>query len=200
MSCSRSWVPDEPASTVRGAVPAAIHHEPGLLLNMLNRIPDGFDIARLATIPRGDAALALGTSSVVDANPYLAPYRHFRDHPFKGTLGFPGFPGFDPTAPHELLLLSTRGQTVARTTVLDLETTHPDRRDREHPVRGRAADPASMRSTFWVQELAPDDAGTVELQPTPQRRRRTWPRTEQGRRADTASAVVATPVGRWRAT
>ena len=40
----------------------AIHHEPGLFLNMLNRIPDGSDIARLATIPHGDAALALGKS------------------------------------------------------------------------------------------------------------------------------------------
>ncbi len=177
-------VTDEPASTVRGAVPAAIHHEPGLFLNMLNRIPDGFDVARLATIPHGDAALALGTSSVVDglapvrpasglpvgvdpdvdANPYLAPYKHFRDHPFTGTVGFPGFPGFDPTAPHELLLLATQGQTVTRTTVLDLDTTHPTGGIKNIPFVVKQADAASMRSTFWIQELAPDGAGTVGLQ------------------------------------
>ena len=127
-------VVDEPASTVTGAPGAAIHHEPGLFLNMLNRIPDGFDIARLATIPHGDAALALGKSSRVNGlapikavdglpigvnhdlvnNPYLAPYKHFHDHPFKGNVGFAGFPGFDPTAPHLLLQLANNGLNVTR--------------------------------------------------------------------------------------
>ena len=44
-------VVDEPASTVTGAPGAAIHHEPGLFLNMLDEIPDGFDIARLGHHP-----------------------------------------------------------------------------------------------------------------------------------------------------
>ena len=55
-------VVDRPASTVAGAPGAAIHHEPGLFLNMLNETDGGPTIARLATIPHGDAVLALGTS------------------------------------------------------------------------------------------------------------------------------------------
>jgi hypothetical protein len=177
-------VVDEPASTVTGAPGAAIHHEPGLFLNMLNRIPDGFDIARLATIPHGDAALALGKSSHVTGlapipavdglpigvrhdvvnNPYLAPYKHFHDNPFKGTVGFPGFPGFDPTAPHLLLQLANNGLNVTRTTVLELDTANPTGGIKNIPFVVKQADAGSMKSTFWIQELAPDADGNVELQ------------------------------------
>jgi hypothetical protein len=177
-------VVDEPVSTVTGQPGAAIHHEPGLFLNMLNRIPDGFDVARLATIPHGDAVLALGTSTQttglapirpvnglplgvtqnVDTNPYLAPYKHFHDNPFKGTVTFPGFPGFDPTAPHLLLDLANQGLDVTRTTVLDLDTSNPTGGIKNIPFVVKQADAASMRSTFFIHELAPDADGTVALQ------------------------------------
>jgi hypothetical protein len=176
-------VVDEPASTVTGVPGAAIHHEPGLFLNMLNRIPDGFDIARLATIPHGDAVLALGKSAHVTGlapikpvdglpvgvthdlvnNPYLAPYKHFHDHPFKGTVGAAAFPGFDPTAPHLLLQLANTGVNVTKTTVLDLDTSNPTGGITNVPFVEKQADAATMRSTFWIQELAPDAGGNVEL-------------------------------------
>src|SRR6478735_869550 len=57
---------DFPLSGLAGGTELPIHHEPGLFLNMTNRIDNGPDIARLATIPHGDAALALGTSRVVE--------------------------------------------------------------------------------------------------------------------------------------
>jgi hypothetical protein len=174
-------VVDEPASTVTGAPGAAIHHEPGLFLNMLNEIPDGFDIARLATIPHGDSVLALGKSSVVDGlapippvnglplgvapdvenNPYLAPYKHFHDSPFKGTADFPGFPGFDPVEPHHLLDFANTGLDVVKTTVLELDTTHPTGGIKNIPFVVKQADAVSMKSTFWIQELAPVDGITV---------------------------------------
>ena len=177
-------VVDEPASTVTGVPGNAIHHEPGLFLNMLNRIPDGFDIARLATVPHGDAALALGKSSRVqgppqiravnalplgvnpdvDNNPYLAPYKHFRDNPFKGTVPGAGFPGFDPTQPHLLLQLANQGANIARTTVLDLDTSNPTGGIKNIPFVVKQADAASMRSTFWINEMAPDAGGHVEFQ------------------------------------
>lgn len=59
-------VTDRPRSDVAGAPGLAIHHEPGLFLNMVNLITDGIDVARLASIPHGSSALALGTSSEVD--------------------------------------------------------------------------------------------------------------------------------------
>ena len=174
-------VVDEPASTVTGVPGAAIHHEPGLFLNMLNEIPDGFDIARLATIPHGDAVLALGKSSVVEGlapipavnglpigvnqdvetSRYLAPYKHFHDNPFKGTVASPAFPGFDPVEPHLLLDLANTGLDVVKTTVLDLDTTHPTGGIKNIPFVVKQADAASMRSTFWIQELAPVDGIVV---------------------------------------
>jgi hypothetical protein len=177
-------VVDEPASTVTGAPGAAIHHEPGLFLNMLNRIPDGFDIARLATIPHGDAVLALGKSAHVTGppqiravdglpvgvnqdlvnNPYLAPYKHFHDNPFKGNVAFPGFPGFDPVAPHLLLEAGTAGQTFTQTTVLEFDSTNPTGGIKNIPFVVKRADAASMKATFWIQELTPEPDGLVVLQ------------------------------------
>jgi hypothetical protein len=126
----------------------AIHHEPGLFLNMGQPIPEGFDIGRLATIPHGDAALALGKSSTVVppavvsipavnglpigvrqdlTSGYLEPYKFFQDNPFKGNVTAAGFPGFNPVAPHELLQLALdRFKTkIKKTTILDLDTTNP---------------------------------------------------------------------------
>ena len=112
-------VVDRPESDVAGDPGAAIHHEPGLFLNMLNRIPDGFDVARLATIPHGDSVLALGRSrkvpglapipsmvgtpigedGTIEDDRYLEPYKFFHDNPFKGTVGAPGFPASTRPSP-----------------------------------------------------------------------------------------------------
>jgi len=181
-------VVDEPPSDVRGDEGAAIHHEPGLFLNMLNELTDGLDIARLATIPHGDALTALGRSSEVEGvveirpvnglpvgiledlddeveedNDYLAPYRLFHDAPFKGTVDFPGFPGFDPVEPHHLLNLANQGVSVARTTVLDFDSTLSTGGIRNIPFVVKQADAATMKSTFWIQELEPDENGEVGL-------------------------------------
>ena len=178
-------VVDEPASTVTGLPGNAIHHEPGLFLHMKNRIGTaGFDIARLGTIPHGDAVLALGHGTFqpglapvpaidglplgvtpdIENNPYLAPYKHFHDNPFKGNVGFPGFPGFDPTAPHLLLEAGTAGQTFTQTTVLEFDSTNPTGGIKNIPFVVKRADAASMKATFWIQELAPEPDGLVVLQ------------------------------------
>ncbi len=171
---------DEPPSTETGVAGDAIHHEPGLFLNMHDQIPDGFDIARLGTIPHGDAVLALGKSSVVEGlapipgvdglpigvnhdlenNRYLSPYKHFHDNPFKGTVGG-GFPGFDPTAPQLLLDLANTGRDVVATTVLDFDTSHPTGGIKNIPFVVKQADAASMKATFWIQQHAPVDGITV---------------------------------------
>ena len=62
-SINQVAVEDFPVSGKAGAVGAAIHHEPGLFLNMTDERTEGIDIARLATIPHGDAVLAVGRSS-----------------------------------------------------------------------------------------------------------------------------------------
>lgn len=184
-------VVDRPESDVRGDEGAAIHHEPGLFLNMLNETTDDLDIARLATIPHGDALTALGTSSEVDglaritpasglplgisqdlAPPpqgrpdYLEPYRFFRDNPFKGTLeDVEAFPGFDPVRPHALLDLANRGiaDRVIKTTVLEFDSTLSTGGIRNIPFVVRQADATTMKSTFWIQEVEPEGGGEPTL-------------------------------------
>lgn len=182
---SQVAVTDRPISTVAGAPGLAIHHEPGLFLNMLTET-DGPTIARLATIPHGDAALALGTSFEVDGPPvigainglpigvpqaltlpYLEPYAFFHANPFFGTVPptAPGFPGFDPTAPHKLLQLANQNSPVATTTVLTFDTSAEPGGVRNIPFVVKQANAASLKATFWINELVElDDAGNPELQ------------------------------------
>ncbi|TCK22397.1 heme-binding protein [Pseudonocardia endophytica] len=172
-------VVDEPASQFQGAVGAAIHHEPGLFLNMANLTEDGLDVARLATIPHGDSVLALGTSNPADtvdipavnglplgvehdlSSRYLAPYKKFDDSPFFGTVpaDAPGFPGFNPVEPHKLLELANQGVTFTRVTVLELDTTFDTGGIHNIPFVVKQANAASMKSTFWISELAPEQPG-----------------------------------------
>lgn len=179
-------VTDRPQSTVTGAPGAAIHHEPGLFLNMLNETDGGPTIARLATIPHGDAALALGSSFQFDGPPridqvnglpigvpqdlelrYLEPYKFFHENPFFGTVPttVPGFPGFDPVEPHKLLDVANQISPVARTTVITLDTTLEPGGIRNIPFIVAQANAVSMKSTFWVNELEEKDAhGEPKLQ------------------------------------
>lgn len=143
---------DSPVSGKAGPADLPIHHEPGLFLHMKNFATNGFDIARLATIPHGDSVLALGKSFPepfpgapriddisglpigvnpdIDANPYLEPYKVFHDSPFKGVVndpklpGYdPDFPGFDPLHPNKLLEQHNAKLDIERTTVLQFDST-----------------------------------------------------------------------------
>ncbi|ETX30821.1 heme-binding protein [Roseivivax isoporae] len=176
---------DFPESGEAGGAGLAIHHEPGLFLHMLSHETNGIDIGRLATIPHGDSALGLGTSAVVDGlapipetvtalavgvgtdienSPYLAPYKHFRDNVFTGTVDpvqVPGFPGFNPLDATRLLRLGNDQLNVTRTTVLDFDTTLEEAGIVNIPFIVREANAASMRSTFWIQEIAQDDGSTL---------------------------------------
>jgi hypothetical protein len=168
---------DFPVSGLAGAPQLAIHHEPGLFLNMLDQVePGGPTIARLATIPHGDAALALGTSTVADGapviptvnslpigvnqdfanNPYLAPYKHFHDNFFKGL--------FDPTDPTALLKAANQGVDIVRTTKLEFDTTVASGGIHNIPFIVAQANASEMKATFWIQELADtDDYGNPVL-------------------------------------
>lgn len=173
---------DFPVSGKAGGPNLAIHHEPGLWLNMTNEVIDGFDVARLSTIPHGDSVLALGTSSRTDGvsaipkvnalpdgvsqdlntNPYLAPYKKFHDNPFKGNVADPAFPGFDPTNPSNLLTLANQGVNVVRTTTLTVDSLNPTGGISNIPFIVKQANAVSMKSTFWIQEIKEAD-GSLKL-------------------------------------
>ena len=168
-------VEDNPASDKGKQIPLPIHHEPGLWLHMLNETTNGLDIARLGTIPHGNSVLALGRSEIIDGPPaipplnglpigagndldsvYLAPYKHFEVDPFVGTVpeAVPGFPGFHPLDLNAILNFALGdGSDVTRTTILEVDSMVEKAGVVNIPFIKRQADAASMKSTFWIQEL-----------------------------------------------
>lgn len=176
-SIAQTAAEDFPPSGLAGPADLPIHHEPGLFLNMTNEIGDGPDIARLATIPHGDAALALGHARLEEGvagvpsvnalpigvnqdfenNPYLQPYKHFHDSPFQGV--------FDPTDPTALLTLANQGVNITQTTVLELDTTLETGGISNIPFVVKQANASEMKSTFFIQEIVDDDDNhTLRLQ------------------------------------
>lgn len=180
---------DFPRTDLAGGPGQDIHHEPGLWLNMINQKTGEIDIARLATIPHGNSVLALGKSehylggakeipplngaihaasgmpigrlpSEVDCDEYLAPYRHYIDNPFFGTVtGVPGFPGFSPADMNAILRFAHGdGNDVVSTTQLTVDSTIERGGVVNIPFVEKQADAASLKSTFWLQEMKSDDA------------------------------------------
>jgi len=161
---------DAPHHPNPGPIEKAIHHEPGLWLLMLDQVIDGLNVARLATIPHGDSVLALGRSSDstgapaipdisglpigvrqdIENNPYLGPYKAFH-----GANKFKGL--FDPVTPNDLLREANQGVNIVRTTILDVDTDIPTGGIVNIPFIVKQANATSMKSTFWIQELAEND-------------------------------------------
>jgi len=185
---------DFAVSAQAGGPMLPIHHEPGFFLHMKEQTVEGYNIARLATIPHGNAANAIGryseTESEIDGPPeiasisafpegvsddimgdvaaidpndpeaqraYLLPYAHFERSPFKGVVGFDGFPGFAPGNVNALLQGGLPGN-VKRTTVLQMDTDDMEAGIVNIPFIVRQADATVMRSTFWLMELDEMDA------------------------------------------
>ncbi len=165
---------DFPVSGLAGVPDLAIHHEPGLFLNMSDPLnEDVVDIARLATIPHGDSVLGLGTAVVSDGaptippinalplgvdpdienNPYLLPYKHFHDNPFRNL--------FDPTDPTALLAVANQSVNIVRTTRLEFDSTVATGGISNVPFIVRQANASEMKSTFWIQEVEEADGSTT---------------------------------------
>jgi hypothetical protein len=142
------------------------------------------DVARLASIPHGNSVLALGRSEVHEgmpeippisglpsgrfedvrtpdydfkSDPYLEPYKHYIDNPFMGTVTIAGFPGFSPADMNEILRFANQGVDVVRTTTLTVDSTRKSAGIANAPFSVREAESVSMKSTFWIQELAEKD-------------------------------------------
>lgn len=149
------------------------------------------DVARLASIPHGNSVLAVGKSELHDgmpeippvsglpsgrfedvrtpdydfkSDPYLEPYHHYIANPFMGNVAAPGFPGFNPADMNEILRFANQGVNVVRTTTLTVDTTRKTGGITNAPFTVREAEPVSMKSTFWIQELEEkDEAGKPRL-------------------------------------
>lgn len=143
------------------------------------------DVARLASIPHGNSVLAIGKSAVhkgmpeiprisglpsgrfedvstpdydFKSDPYFEPYLHYINSPFMGNVTAPGFPGFNPADMNEILRFANQGVDIVRTTTLTVDSTRKSGGISNVPFSVREAEPVSMKSTFWIQELAENDA------------------------------------------
>ena len=176
---------DFPPSTVAGDPGLDIHHEPGLWLYMKNLRTEGIDIARLASIPHGNSLVALGHSKTEKGMPaipkinglpigrfedldsgdydfktddYLAPYKKFIDDPFEGNGNNPaGFPGFNPMDMNAILRHANTNVDIVKTTTLSVDTKLENAGVVNIPFVVKEAEPVSMKSTFWIQELKKKD-------------------------------------------
>jgi len=75
-----------------------------------------------------------------------------------GNVTFPTFPGFSPADMNEILRFANRGLNIVRTTTLTVDSTRKSGGITNVPFSVREAEPVSMKSTFWIQELAETDA------------------------------------------
>lgn len=156
-----------------------IHHEPGLWLNMKNHTTRGIDIARLGTIPHGNAVMALGKSVSFEGPPvipdidtlpigatrdlysnYLKPYRHFSNQgracdPMDTEQG-PFLGLLDVLSPSDLLRAATPSNVV-RTTMLKVKTNIESGGISNIPFISKHADATEMESTFWIMETDEKD-------------------------------------------
>jgi hypothetical protein len=174
---SQIAVDDFPQTTLTRAIPKPIHHEPGLFLNMANKVTDDLIIARLGTIPHGDSVLALGRVRHVEGKPdiprfsglpiglgreddvlsdvdpakanYMDAYRHFHFHLFEGL--------FDPVDPVALVVEALKGLPVVRSTVFDFDTKNGTGGVLNIPFIANTANATEMRSIFWLHELSETD-------------------------------------------
>ncbi|MFN2199704.1 MAG: heme-binding protein [Caldilineaceae bacterium] len=159
-----------------------IHHEPGFFLHMKQQTVNDFTIARLATIPHGNAANAIGKFVEIDEPPTIPDLSGLPE----GASTFdvedavePDFPVeaervylgpyrhfienkflnlFGPKNGNELLQagLGPEKSKIKKTTELHFDTDVAEGGIHNIPFIERQADAALMRSTFWIMELDED--------------------------------------------
>ncbi len=171
---------DFPPSAESGGPGLPIHHEPGLFIWVKDNRTDDIDVARLASIPHGNSVLALGDSEThtgmltiapINALPlgrfedlstpgydvfdddYLDPYEHFINDPFMGNITDSAFSGFNPRDMTEILRVANQGINIKKTTALTLDSQRAGAGVQNMPFTQKEAEPVSMKSTFWIQEL-----------------------------------------------
>lgn len=97
-------------------------------------------------------------------DPYLEPFRHYIGNPFMGNVTVPGFPGFNPADMNQILRFANQGVNIVKTTTLTVDSTRKNAGISNVPFSVREAEPVSLKSTFWIQELAEkDDMGNPKL-------------------------------------
>lgn len=147
-----------------------IHAETGMFL-FITDFSDGFTIARLSTVPHGNAVLALGTATVstrpgtdffdpinaaatnVDGSAIGGQY----NNPIVEEMQFPAFPQATPNAFLKSTLDTMVGKGVLESmTTLTMRTDAPDTAGGilNIPFIQNSVTAASMKATFWLENIS----------------------------------------------
>jgi hypothetical protein len=122
------------------------------------------EIPPVSGLPSGQFEDVRSADYDFKSDPYLEPYKHYIDNPFMGNVSVPGFPGFSPADMNDILRFANQGVNIVRTTTLTVDSTRKSAGITNAPFSTREAESVSMKSTFWIQELAEkDDDGSVRL-------------------------------------
>ena len=168
---------DDAGTPLAGEKDLPIHHEPGLFLHMLNQRTDEIDCARLATIPHGNSAIAIGKSKSyagppqniedasgfpegvvppdVDINDAVDAATEVTDYlnPYRKFTVAPFRGIFSAKTPFDTLRGALSLLDVKRTTELRMTTDLKEAGIVNIPFIERQADANLMRSVFYVMEL-----------------------------------------------
>ena len=148
---------------------ASIPHGNSVLALGKSAVHDGMPtIPPVSGLPSGPFEDVSSPDYDFKSDPYLEPYKHYIDNPFMGMLvganAVPGFPGFSPADMNAILRFANQGVNVVRTTTLTVDSTRRSGGISNVPFSVREAEPVSMKSTFWIQELdEKDEAGKPRL-------------------------------------
>ncbi len=173
----QSAAEDYAGTPLAGDKDLPIHHEPGLFLHMLNQRTDEIDVARLATVPHGNAATAIGKSRTYDGPPQniedassfpegavpagvdidqavdeATEVSHYLNPYHKFTVApFKGI--FSAKTPFDTLRGALSLLDVKKTTELRMTTDNKEAGIVNIPFIERQADANLMRSVFYIMEL-----------------------------------------------
>lgn len=168
---------DDAGTPLAGEKGLPIHHEPGLFLHMLDQREEDIDVARLATIPHGNAATAIGKSRTYDGPPQdIEDVSSFPEgavligedineavdaatevsdylNPYKKFTDAPFKGIFSAKTPFDTLRGALGLMDVKKTTELRMTTDLKEAGIVNIPFIERQADANLMRSVFYIMEL-----------------------------------------------
>lgn len=164
-------------TTVTDSSNQTLMHVENGFWELLNPVAaNGFDIFRLATIPHGNALVAMGNSSVISGPPTIDTTLSaipFGDLPpmFGYTEKYDGssIPGFHPHSPNQYLVdhlnkQQASGLTVSSTTVLQISTQNQGGMS-NIPFLNANVKTTEFDATFWLETLVDSQGNqTQQLQ------------------------------------
>jgi hypothetical protein len=142
---------------------ASIPHGNSVLAIGTSAVQKGMpEIPPLSGLPSGRFEDVITPDYDFKTDPYLEPYKHYIDQPFMGNVTISGFPGFNPADMNQILrfanqALIDQGSRIVQTTTLTVDSTRKRAGISNVPFSVREAEPVSMKSTFWIQEVEDKD-------------------------------------------